>query len=114
MMSNSLRKLLLTTGLLLPIFPLTSQSALANHLDFKVHNRTGVPLTQLYVSSSSRGIWEEDVLGRGILPSGQSAKINFTGNHNGCLFDILAVFSDGDEVVDPSVNLCRVSDVTFR
>jgi hypothetical protein len=114
MLSNQLPKVLLSASLLFPVVSLTSEPALANYLDFKVHNKTRVPIQELYVSSSATDNWEEDVLGRDILPAGRSTMINFVGNHRGCLFDVMAVFSDGDEVVKSRVNLCRISDLTFR
>ena len=114
MLQNSLRNIIVTTSLLLPIVPLTAQEALVHHLDFQVHNQTSFPIVELYVSNSGHRTWEENVLAGDLLTPGDSSWIRFSGNHDGCLFDLLAVFSDGEQVVDPRVNLCEVSDITFQ
>jgi hypothetical protein len=114
MLSNQFSKILLSATLLLPLASLSTKPALANHLNFKVHNQTRASIQQLYVSNSGHSDWEENVFGRNVLPAGRSRMVNFVGNHQGCLYDILAVFSDGDRVVDTQVNLCQVSNVTFN
>ena len=114
MLQNSLRNLLVTASLLLPIVPLTAREALAHHLDFRVHNRTSFPIVELYVSNSRHSTWEENVLAGNLLTPGNSSWIRFSGNHNGCLYDIRAKFNDGDSVEDYQVNLCEVSNVYFE
>jgi len=115
MFQQSLRNLAVTTSLLGTVIPLSTQETLAaSHLDFNVHNQTSVPIVELYVSNSSHETWEEDVTGTGTVPGGASTQINFYGNHGGCFYDILAVFSNGIEAIEPRVNLCQISDFTFQ
>ncbi len=113
MLQNSLRNILVTASLLLPIVPLTAQEALAHHLDFQVHNQTSFPIVELYVSNSAHPTWEENVLAGNLTP-GDSSWIRFSGNHYGCLYDIRAKFNNGDSVEDYQVNLCEVSNVYFE
>jgi hypothetical protein len=96
----------------LAMFSLLSMpQVLAQHiLNFRVHNQTRTPVVKLYVSDSRINDWEEDVLGDGILNPGETGKINFSGPSDWCLFDIKAVFSDGDEAEKYEVNLCKVGD----
>lgn len=94
MFQQSLRNFTLATGLLGALVPLSAQETLAaSRLDFTVHNQTSTPIVELYVSNSSHTTWEEDVTGAEALPSGASTRINFDSSHQGCFYDILAVFA---------------------
>lgn len=115
MFQQPLRHLAVTAGLLGAVVPLAAQETLAaSHLDFNVHNQTSTSIVELYVSNSSHPTWEEDVTGAGTLSSGASTRINFDSSHQGCFYDILAVFSDGGESENHRVDLCQVSDFTFH
>lgn len=72
MFHKSLPNIVFSAGLLLPIVTLNAQKAIANHLDFNIHNQTAYPIVELYVSNSAHPTWEEDVLGLDVLPSGET------------------------------------------
>ncbi|AFY74999.1 hypothetical protein Syn7502_03101 [Synechococcus sp. PCC 7502] len=109
MIKNALRSLALSTTILFAIQP-----AFADQRDFRVFNKTSVDIKHLYVSPSGAKSWEEDVLGRDTLSSGDSTKIYFQGNAATCRYDIRAEFDDGDVVEDYKINLCTTGSYTFR
>lgn len=78
-----------------------------------VVNRTGVTMREFYASNTSRSDWEEDILGADMLRSGGSVRINIDDGSGACRFDVKAVFTDGDEVVQYNINVCSVSTITF-
>ncbi len=58
-------------------FVTASAFARAGKQDFTLHNQTGVEIHSLHVSPHSTDDWEEDVLGKDTLASGESVKITF-------------------------------------
>jgi hypothetical protein len=72
-------------------------SAVATAADFYVDitNRTGYTIMYMYVSPGSSTSWEEDVLGDGVLPDGDTRRVTLTG-YKSPMFDIKLVDSDGD------------------
>lgn len=79
--------------------------------DFVIVNKTGYPIEQVYVSASKEESWEEDVLGRDILPNRERVKIEFDGEADACLFDLKVVYADEETAEWAGINLCQVSTV---
>jgi hypothetical protein len=73
-------------------------SAVATAADYYVDitNRTGYTIMYMYVSPASSTSWEEDVLGDGVLPDGETRRVNLNG-YKSPMFDIQLVDSDGDK-----------------
>ena len=73
-------------------------SAVATAADYYVEitNRTGYTIMYMDVSPASATSWEEDVLGDGVLPDGETRRVNLTG-YKSPMFDIQLVDSDGDK-----------------
>ena len=76
-------------------------------------NATSYTIERMYGSNVNRDSWEEDVLGQGVLRSGNSVMVNWDDNSCNCLFDFKAVFSDGDTAVRRRVNVCRIERFRF-
>src|SRR3954462_10415207 len=94
---------------------LAPHSASADQRDFTLVNQTGRTITNAYVSSSNNDNWGRDVLGRDILPSGNSTGILFSGGARGqCFYDIRVVTRGGNEGEMYEVNLCSTTTVTFN
>ena len=66
-----------------------------------------------YTSNKGSRSWEEDILGRNILPAGQSVVINIDDGSGYCKFDFLAVFEDGEELVKYDNNVCELSQFNY-
>jgi len=81
--------------------------------DFRVRNRTGYDIHELYVSESNSDDWEEDVLGDEILEDGDSTEVEFDTNSRHRYWDIRIVDEEDDEAVFEHIDLSRTSRVTL-
>jgi len=82
--------------------------------DFTLHNQTGVEIHELYVSPHDSDDWEEDVLGRDTLPSGESVEITFSRKEKAKLWDIKIVDGEQNGVEWESINLLEIEEVTLH
>lgn len=92
----------------------TTVSSAALNRNVVISNATGQTIWRFYGSRVSTSSWEEDILGSRVLSNGSSININFDDGTGACNFDMKAEFRDGSSVVKPNVNVCAVSQVTFR
>ena len=76
-------------------------------------NATSYTIERLYGSNTTRRTWEEDVLGSGVLRPSRAVTVNWDDGSCRCLFDIKAVYSDGDNSIRNAINVCRVSSFRF-
>lgn len=104
-----LSALLLSTALLASPIGL----AHAADQDFTLVNRTGQQIDSVYVSKVNARTWEEDVMGRDTLDSGESVDISFARGERGCRWDMMVKYHGGGQDTWPNVNLCEVSKVTL-
>ena len=103
----------LTAALALAILALGVVQAAALDRRVRINNRSSYDIIEFYASNTGTSSWEEDILGRNILPSGSSVVINIDDGSGYCKYDFLAVFEDGDEVVSADNNVCELSDFNF-
>ena len=73
----------------------TAAPAHAITLDFTLYNVSGRSIHNLYVTPANEP-YCRDVLGRGVLLSGESTRITFPGQNSSspCLWDVKVVYSD--------------------
>jgi len=88
----------------------------ANALDrrVKIVNQTGYTIERFYASSVGQKSWEEDILGKQVLPSGSSVVINVDDGTGYCKYDFRAVFEDGDVLDKSGVNVCEIGTFTYN
>lgn len=91
-----------------------AQPAAAGQQDFILVNDTGYTIEQVYVSPSRASSWQEDVLGDNVLAEGGRVTIRFDREEDTCLWDLKAVYADGDTAEWQAFNLCEVSVVAIR
>lgn len=91
--------------LLLIFLGLASAQAQQNYY-VDVTNRTGFTILYMYVSPGDAKNWEEDVLGKDILLSGRTQRVNLYG-YRSPIFDIRLVDEDGDTYTFWNVNVSR-------
>lgn len=104
---DQVRNLVILSALAVPAIALTAPAAIAGKDDFHIVNETNAVIQELYLSDSRRDSWDNDILGRDILRSGQSVQVEFGDmSSNACLYDIRAVFADGEVVEDYRINVC--------
>ena len=81
-----------------------SAAAVAADYYVDITNRTGYTIMYMYVSPAKSDSWEEDVLGKEVLPDGQTRRVTLTGFRSP-VFDIRLVDSDGDKYTFWNVNV---------
>jgi len=91
-----------------------SSIARAGKQDFVLHNQTGVEIHSVYVSPHSANDWQEDVLGRGTLPSGESVKITFDDRDKHAKWDLKVTDKDGNALEWYDLNLVEIEDLTIH
>jgi hypothetical protein len=77
-------------------------------------NATGVEIDKLYVSPHDADDWQEDVLGRDTLPSGQSVDIKFHRSEKAPMWDLRVEDSKGNAIEWENLNLLEISKVTLH
>jgi hypothetical protein len=82
--------------------------------DFTVVNATGVEIHELYVSPHSADDWQEDILGRDTLASGEFVDIVFSRKEKTKLWDLRIVDGEGTAIEWPNLNLLEISKVTLH
>ena len=97
----------------MPMAFATNAIALADDLSFQLYNETSVTLTELYISPNEIDDWEEDILENDDLVSGETGNVTIADGRTTCIYDILGIFADGDEVEDYEVNLCDLESYSF-
>ncbi|MGK7877170.1 MAG: hypothetical protein AB4426_28905 [Xenococcaceae cyanobacterium] len=103
-----LRKTIMTIALALPMVSLIAQSALADKYNFRVYNQSRNNIVSLFMTSSDSDRWGSDILGSGILRSGYNIPIYFNDmSYTRCLYDIRAIFDNGEVVEDHRINVCN-------
>lgn len=76
-----------------------------------MHNKTGVEIHEVYVSAHSTDEWEEDILGKDTLPTGEEVDIKFSPKEKSDLWDIKVVDGSGNSIVWESLKLTEITDV---
>ena len=101
-----LRRLLPLAVIALPLFagPALAQS----DPSFRLNNRTGATINEVFVSSSASGGWGNDRLGANVLNSGQFLTINLPNGQ--CMNDIRVVYANGRSQEWRQQNTCAVTD----
>ena len=95
-------------------FVTASAFARSGKQDFILHNQTGVEIHSLYVSPHSADDWEEDVLGRETLPSGETVKITFNDRDKHVHWDLKVTDKDGNALEWYDLNLVEIEELTLH
>lgn len=90
----------------------SNEEANRNERDFRIANRTGRPIESLYLSPSGDTQWGSNDLGEDILRNNRD--ITFTLRNSSCLYDILAVLSNGQEIEERQVDTCDRSSLSLQ
>lgn len=108
------RRHLVTVMAALAVTATTAIPAFALDRRVRIVNDTGYVLVEFYGSNKGSTSWEEDILGRDVLGSGQSVMIDFDDGTGYCKFDFKAIFDDGDELIRKGVNICEIGTYTYN
>lgn len=77
-----------------------------------IRNETDMILLQVFAAPPGAAGRGPDRLGENVVPAGREFRIRM-GRTRDCVFDVTAVFEDGEEEVREALNLCREPRVTF-
>jgi hypothetical protein len=111
MLGDILNKFLIASALSIALFCTTGANALDRRV--QINNQSSYDIVQFYASNTGSKSWEEDILGKSVLPAGTSVMINIDDGSGFCKYDFLAVFEDGDEVTSTDNNVCELSQFNF-
>ncbi|ESR26903.1 hypothetical protein [Lutibaculum baratangense] len=92
----------------------TADGAHAEDLVFMLDNQSSYDVVEFYASPYNVDDWEEDILGRDILASGEATRVTIADGGAQCEYDLRIVFEDGDAVEDMEVNLCETGSYTVE
>lgn len=86
--------------------------ALAQDPSFRLNNRSGTTINEVYTSSSARQDWGRDLLGANVLQSGQTLTIRVPNGQ--CLNDIRVVYANGRSQDWRQQNTCQLTDFNIN
>jgi hypothetical protein len=102
-----------SAALALAILALGVVQASALDRRVRINNNSSYDIIEFYASNTGSNSWQEDILGKDILPAGSSVMINIDDGTGYCKYDFRAVFEDSDEVTSTDNNVCELSDFSF-
>lgn len=90
--------------------PMVAQSK----LDFTLKNDTGVVIAEVYVTPNHSDDWEDDIMGKDVLPNGDSVDITFSRTEKTCNWDLKIVDEHDAEIEWTELDLCKASHITLQ
>lgn len=80
---------------------------------FTLVNGTSATMVDLYATDPGSDDWQEDILGVEVLGPEEVVEITIDDFRDDCKYDLLAVFSDGTEVVHENVAVCDDEEYVY-
>jgi hypothetical protein len=90
-----------------------SLPAFAGEQDFKLVNKTGYQIDEVYVSRATSSNWGRDMMGKDALGDGESVNLTFNAPDKVCIWDMKVKYNDGDTAEWTKLNLCSIDKVTL-
>lgn len=91
-----------------------SNSASTAAQDFTLVNETGVEIDKVFISPHDVDDWEEDVLGKDTLPTGQNVEIKFSREETAANWDLKVEDKEGNAITWENLNLLKISKLTLH
>ena len=92
----------------------SSASEASGAQDFTLVNETGVEIDKVFISPNDKDDWEEDILGKDTLPSGQSVDIKFHRDETAAQWDLKVEDKQGNAITWENLNLLKISKLTLH
>ena len=102
---------LLSAAALLLALPLPAQAIERN---LKLVNETRFAIAEFYATNVAKDGWGDNRIAGQPLAAGASVALDLDDGTGYCLFNLRAVFDDGDEIVSESVNICDAGRFYYR
>jgi hypothetical protein len=80
----------------------------------KIINATNINMKSFHASNTTRGTWEENILGKNVLRAGNRVTVNIDDGTGACEFDFLAVLANGRKVEMRGADVCTMESWTVR
>jgi hypothetical protein len=80
--------------------------------DFTLYNRTGMAISELYISPASEDEWGDDILGIDVLANNEDTLIHFSPRERVASWDIKLIDEYGKEHIRYKFNLLNISEIT--
>ncbi len=94
-------------------FATIAGGAFASDADFKLRNKTGYQIDEVYVSQHSSKEWGRDIMGSDALADGEATDITFAHGGNVCRFDIRVKYHDNDTAEWGNIDLCQYETISL-
>jgi hypothetical protein len=96
------------------VLTLTASAAFASDADFRLKNRTGYQIDEVYVSQHSSNNWGKDIMGKDALADGEVLNVTFPHGGSACHFDIKVKYHDDDSTAEwGNVDLCQYETISL-
>jgi hypothetical protein len=82
--------------------------------DFTLVNETGVEIDKVFISPHDSDDWEEDILGKDTLPTGQSVEIKFDRDETAAKWDLKVEDKQGAAIEWTELDLLKISKLTLH
>jgi len=83
--------------------------------DFKLVNKTGYEIKEVYVSPSKADDWQEDILADGVLPDTEFRNVHFSRDVKSCHWDLKVVYTvDSSNAIWNGIDLCTVEKIVIH
>ena len=82
--------------------------------DFTIVNATGRTVMSINISPTGEEQWGPDLLGSEVMGDGATASATFDIDEARCLWDIRAMFDDGEVGDWRALDLCEISTITLN
>jgi hypothetical protein len=87
--------------------------AMAQDVAYELYNNSALTVMEFYTSPSNTDSWGGDILGSEVIAPGGSGVVTITDGSTECVYDILFVMEDGQELVD-TVDICQMASYTLQ
>jgi hypothetical protein len=77
-------------------------------------NHSHMTIREFHASNVSARDFEEDILGRSVVPPGHSVEVNLNDGTGYCRFDFLTVMDNGVKIIRRNVDVCSLDDYTIN
>lgn len=88
-------------------------AAFANDADFKLVNKTGTQIDNIFVAPASSNSWGRDIMGDAAVPDGSTVNVTFPHGGSACRFDIRVQYNDGDKAEWTNIDLCQYETISL-
>ena len=92
----------------------STAASTASDQDFTLVNDTGVVIDKLYISPHNSDDWEEDILGKDTLASGETLDIKFHRAEKAPIWDLRIEDSKGNSIEWENLNLLEINKLTLN